>query len=88
MHSFKEKTKDQSKWSYHQQNILELAFQIANFQKLINPIIQCKLMSNTQSYIGTREVECQKLKSKYPDRIPIIIEKSTTSKLPDLDKDK
>ncbi|CAI2380666.1 unnamed protein product [Moneuplotes crassus] len=35
-----------------------------------------------------RKHECDKIREKFPDRIPVICERSTTSKLPELDKEK
>mmetsp|Transcript_36945 Transcript_36945/g.42459 ORF Transcript_36945/g.42459 Transcript_36945/m.42459 type:complete len:118 (-) Transcript_36945:52-405(-) len=35
-----------------------------------------------------RKHECDRIRARYEDRIPVICEKSPTSKLPDLDKDK
>jgi GABA(A) receptor-associated protein len=35
-----------------------------------------------------RKKESEKIREKYPDRIPVICEKSGTSKLPDIDKSK
>ena len=35
-----------------------------------------------------RKAESDKIKERYPDRIPVICEKSETSKLPDIDKTK
>ena len=40
------------------------------------------------SVIGARKAESDKIREKYPDRIPVICEKSATSKLPDIDKSK
>ena len=39
-------------------------------------------------YIDARKAESDKIREKYPDRIPVICEKSATSKLPDIDKSK
>ena len=36
----------------------------------------------------TRKSEADKIREKYPDRIPVICEKSATSKLPNIDKTK
>ena len=38
--------------------------------------------------LDERKEECDKLRSKYPDRIPVIVERSTSSKLQELDKQK
>ena len=38
--------------------------------------------------IDTRKAEADKIREKYPDRIPVICEKSATSKLPNIDKTK
>ncbi|CAI2373192.1 unnamed protein product [Moneuplotes crassus] len=38
--------------------------------------------------LDKRKSECEKLREKYPDRIPIICEKYSKSKLPDLVKEK
>ena len=38
--------------------------------------------------IDQRLEESRKIKDKYPDRIPIICEKSASSKLPNVDKTK
>merc|ERR1712127_609067 len=35
-----------------------------------------------------RKAEADKIRERYPDRIPVICEKSNTSKLPDIDKTK
>ena len=35
-----------------------------------------------------RKQESDKIREKYPDRIPVICEKSSTSKLPNIDKTK
>lgn len=35
-----------------------------------------------------RKEEVEKIREKFPDRIPIIVEKAGTSKLPDIDKTK
>ncbi len=41
------------------------------------------------SYIGRRMSECEKIREKYPDRIPIIIEKNEKDRfLPDIDQNK
>jgi GABA(A) receptor-associated protein len=39
-------------------------------------------------YIAVRKEEVEKIREKFPDRIPIIVEKAKTSKLPDIDKTK
>lgn len=38
--------------------------------------------------LEARKAESDKIREKYPDRIPVICEKSTTSKLPNIDKTK
>ena len=38
--------------------------------------------------IEKRKAEADKIKERYSDRIPVICEKSATSKLPDIDKTK
>ena len=40
------------------------------------------------SPLEKRKAESDKIKERYPDRIPVICEKSETSKLPDIDKTK
>jgi hypothetical protein len=42
----------------------------------------------TLNCLGARKAESDKIREKYPDRIPVICEKSATSKLPDIDKSK
>mgnify|MGYP002632500924 FL=1 len=44
--------------------------------------------SNVIPGIEKRKAESDKIKERYPDRIPVICEKSETSKLPDIDKTK
>jgi hypothetical protein len=39
-------------------------------------------------YIEQRKSEAERIRERYPDRIPVICEKSETSKLPDIDKTK
>ena len=39
-------------------------------------------------YVEKRKHESDRIKDRYPDRIPVICEKSATSKLPDIDKTK
>jgi GABA(A) receptor-associated protein len=39
-------------------------------------------------FIGKRKIESQKIREKYPDRIPVICEKSKTSSVPEIDKTK
>eukprot|EP00287_Rhodomonas_sp_CCMP768_P013809 CAMPEP_0196757392 /NCGR_PEP_ID=MMETSP1091-20130531/103639_1 /TAXON_ID=302021 /ORGANISM="Rhodomonas sp., Strain CCMP768" /LENGTH=109 /DNA_ID=CAMNT_0042106165 /DNA_START=120 /DNA_END=449 /DNA_ORIENTATION=+ len=36
----------------------------------------------------TRKAESQRMRSKYPDRIPVIVEKAVGSDIPDVDKKK
>jgi len=38
--------------------------------------------------LETRQAESLKIRSKYPDRIPIIVEKAKNSNIPDIDKKK
>ena len=38
--------------------------------------------------IEARKNESERIRERYPDRIPVICEKSETSKLPDIDKNK
>jgi GABA(A) receptor-associated protein len=40
------------------------------------------------SLIEQRKQEAERIRERYPDRIPVICEKSETSKLPDIDKTK
>ena len=46
--------------------------------------------TNTLFYCNTekRKAEADKIRERYSDRIPVICEKSETSKLPDIDKTK
>ena len=44
--------------------------------------------NNSDLSIEQRLEESHKIKDKYPDRIPIICEKSASSKLPNVDKSK
>ena len=39
-------------------------------------------------FIEQRKNEAERIRERYPDRIPVICEKSETSKLPDIDKNK
>jgi len=39
-------------------------------------------------HIEKRKAEADKIRERYSDRIPVICEKSETSKLPDIDKTK
>lgn len=39
-------------------------------------------------YLDQRRNEAERIRERYPDRIPVICEKSETSKLPDIDKTK
>ena len=45
-------------------------------------------LTNFHSDIEKRKIEAAKIREKYPDRLPVICEKSATSKLPDIDKTK
>jgi GABA(A) receptor-associated protein len=38
--------------------------------------------------VDQRKNEAERIRERYPDRIPVICEKSETSKLPDIDKTK
>mmetsp|Transcript_13795 Transcript_13795/g.27246 ORF Transcript_13795/g.27246 Transcript_13795/m.27246 type:complete len:121 (+) Transcript_13795:42-404(+) len=38
--------------------------------------------------LETRKAESQRMRSKYPDRIPVIVEKAVGSDIPDVDKKK
>ena len=38
--------------------------------------------------VEQRKSEAERIRERYPDRIPVICEKSETSKLPDIDKTK
>ena len=49
---------------------------------------ESKSLSVATFYIDARKAESDKIREKYPDRIPVICEKSATSKLPDIDKSK
>ena len=42
----------------------------------------------TQNDEEKRKIEANKIRERYPDRIPVICEKSETSKLPDIDNTK
>ena len=39
-------------------------------------------------FLEQRKSEAERIRERYPDRIPVICEKSETSKLPDIDKTK
>ena len=41
-----------------------------------------------RNLIEERKQQAEKIRQQYPDRIPIICEKSASSKLPDIDKNK
>ena len=41
-----------------------------------------------RNLIEERKQQAEKIRQQYPDRIPIIFEKSASSKLPDIDKNK
>ena len=41
-----------------------------------------------KTYIEQRKNEADRIRERYPDRIPVICEKSKSSKLPDIDKTK
>jgi hypothetical protein len=43
---------------------------------------------STKPYIEQRKNEADRIRERYPDRIPVICEKSKSSKLPDIDKTK
>lgn len=36
--------------------------------------------------LAERKAEAERIRERYPDRVPVICEKSDTSKLPDIDK--
>ncbi len=38
--------------------------------------------------IETRKSEAERIRERYPERIPVICEKASTSKLPEIDKTK
>lgn len=42
----------------------------------------------TLTTIEQRKAESERIRERYPDRIPVICERSETSKLPDIDKSK
>lgn len=44
--------------------------------------------TNTTLTIEKRQAEAQRIRSKYPDRIPVICEKADRSDIPDIDKKK
>ena len=46
------------------------------------------LLNPSMSVLEKRKEEVEKIREKFPDRIPIIVEKAATSKLPDIDKTK
>ena len=62
---------------------MESAYKKTNpdFGKLSSP-------STKPSMIEQRKNEADRIRERYPDRIPVICEKSKSSKLPDIDKTK
>lgn len=46
------------------------------------------MINVTNHAIEQRKNEAERIRERYPDRIPVICEKSETSKLPDIDKNK
>ena len=49
---------------------------------------EIKIKNNISILSDQRKEQSDKIRTQYPDRIPIICEKSTSSKLPDIDKNK
>jgi GABA(A) receptor-associated protein len=50
-------------------------------------------MANTSSFklehpLEKRQAEANRIREKYPDRIPVIVEKAERSDIPDIDKKK
>ena len=45
-------------------------------------------LSFTNGFTDKRKAEADKIRERYSDRIPVICEKSASSKLPDIDKTK
>ncbi|KAL8226475.1 hypothetical protein R6Q57_016307 [Mikania cordata] len=43
---------------------------------------------NLKSYLERRQAEAARIREKYPDRIPVIVEKTERSDMPDIDKKK
>lgn len=43
---------------------------------------------STPEEIAARKIEAQRIREKYPNRIPIIVEKDPHSKVPDIDRHK
>lgn len=56
-------------------------------KNLTNSIISTEA-NITYCNVEARKAESAKIREKYPDRIPVICEKSATSKLPNIDKTK
>lgn len=53
-----------------------------------HPIHPVASLTNIHLNLEKRKEEVEKIREKFPDRIPIIVEKAATSKLPDIDKTK
>lgn len=50
--------------------------------------MRVRAIRSKNRFLGARKAEADKIREKYPDRIPVICEKSATSKLPNIDKTK
>jgi len=48
----------------------------------------CEGYFKSQSLFKERQAESNRIRNKFPDRIPIVVEKSETSDVPDIDKSK
>lgn len=46
------------------------------------------LCSSPSSHTDKRKAEAQRIRQKYPDRIPVIAEKAANNDIPDIDKKK
>ena len=54
--------------------------------KKSHPDFGIPFLPPAHSYLDKRKDEVEKIREKFPERIPIIVEKAATSKLPDIDK--
>lgn len=63
-----------------------------NYKKDHPDVGKCRMIihsyANRILCLEARKAESAKIREKYPDRIPVICEKSSTSKLPNIDKTK
>ena len=55
-----------------------------NYYRIISFLAKIVIDTCTDS----RREESQKIRRKYPDRIPVVVEKVSTSSIPDIDKRK